>query len=44
MKQGNRDEWRGVGDVMEIETDLDGEGIAEKRSHGTDFVRDTLVI
>ena len=34
----NRDEWRGVGDVMEIEWTWVGEGVAGKRRCRMDFV------
>ena len=42
--RGNRDRWRGVRDVTEIEQDWDGEGVAEKGWGGTDFVRDPSAI
>ena len=42
--RGNRDEWRGVGGVTEIEWTWDGEGIVGNRWSRTDFVRDPPVI
>ena len=38
--KGNRDEWRGVGDVMEIEWTWGGESVVEERWHRTNFVGD----
>ena len=44
MTQGDRDEWRSVGDVMEIGTDFGNRGYSRGWWSGTDFVRDQLVI
>ena len=45
MKQGgNRDKWRGVGDMTEIGQTWDGEGVAEKGWGRTDLVRDPSAI
>ena len=42
--KGNKDEQRGVRDVMEIEQTWGGEGVVEKRWHGTGFFRDPSAI
>ena len=42
--RGNRDKWRGVGDVMEIGWTLKWKRYSRGWRSGTDFVRDSLVI
>ena len=42
--RGNRDEWRGAGDVMEIEQTLEWKRYSGGRWSGNRLVRDSLVI